>query len=380
MAAKLETQAILDALGHGVLIFSSDGKLVQHNTMAGTILGTDLKIIKDQGWSSASALFDTDLQLEDRVDEVRKKALASERPVRFHIYRSGEYISCHAAAVTGDKGEVFTMLTLDVADWEVVGSVIDKFRTEMKDAVQSTRGHIDLINRTMGADKDKEDSATQKISRKIGGFTRLIAIHMSRAGRFMELLERLEDIRTGKTREKVREERRRVNMEDYMEEFMESLDEIELLDPETEVTDYRSRIKFTSPGAVYANIARRYFTYTLQELLRNAIMYSLRGTSIEIRITSKPQGVQIEVADEGYGIRPKEAERVFKPFARARQPQIISEFGYGLSLYLCKQELAAMGGQIWFSGEDGVGTTFSVMLPAWREETADSSSSSSKVS
>jgi signal transduction histidine kinase len=68
---------------------------------------------------------------------------------------------------------------------------------------------------------------------------------------------------------------------------------------------------------------------------------------------------------------------VFKPFARARQPQIISEFGYGLSLYLCKMELAAMGGQIWFSGEDGVGTTFSVMLPAWRDE-AESSSSSSK--
>jgi hypothetical protein len=170
MASKLETQAVLDALGHGILIFSSDGKLAQHNSVAGTILGTDLKIIKDQGWSSAAALFDTDLQMEDRVDEVRKKALASERPVRFHIYRSGEHISCHAAAVTGDNGEVFTMLTLDVADWEVVGSVINKFREEMREAVQSTKGHIDLINRTMTADKDKDDAATQKISRKIGWF------------------------------------------------------------------------------------------------------------------------------------------------------------------------------------------------------------------
>jgi signal transduction histidine kinase len=194
----------------------------------------------------------------------------------------------------------------------------------------------------------------------------------------MEMLERLEDIRTGRIRDKVRDERKKVNLEDYMEEFMESLDEVELLDPETEVTDYRSRIKFVSPGAVYANISRRYFTNTLQELLRNAIMYSLRGTSIEIRITPKAQGVQVDVVDEGYGIRPREAERVFKPFARARQPQIISEFGYGLSLYLCKQELAAMGGQIWFSGEDGVGTTFSVMLPAWRDEPVSSSSSSQK--
>ena len=45
--------------------------------------------------------------------------------------------------------------------------------------------------------------------------------------------------------------------------------------------------------------------------------------------------------DQGYGIRAKEADRVFAPFQRARQPQIIGEFGYGLSLYLAKAEVEA---------------------------------------
>ncbi|MCU0513091.1 MAG: HAMP domain-containing histidine kinase [Anaerolineae bacterium] len=372
MAAKLEAQAVLDALGHGILIFSSDGKLIQHNVMAGTLLGTDLKIIREQGWNSAAALFDTDLLPEERVDEIRKKALSAERPVRFHIFRSGEYVPCTAATITDAGGEVALMLTLDVPDWDVVSSVIDKFRVEMRDAVQSTRGHIDLINRTIGSD---QDPAAARIIRRIGGFTRLIGIHMSRAGRLMHMLERLEDLRTGKLRDKVRDDRKKLNLEDYLEEFIESLDEIELLDPETEMHDYRSRIKLVVEGTPLVNVSRRYLTYTLQELLRNAIMYSLRGTTIQIKVTPASPGIQMDVTDEGYGIRPREAERVFKPFQRARQPQIISEFGYGLSLYLCKSELAAMNAHLWFTSEDGVGTTFSLMLPPWVEDAAASSSS-----
>jgi K+-sensing histidine kinase KdpD len=85
------------------------------------------------------------------------------------------------------------------------------------------------------------------------------------------------------------------------------------------------------------------------------------------------------VIDEGYGIRAKEFERVFAQFQRARQPQIIGEFGYGLSLYLCKHEVEAMNGKIWFQSEEAVGTTFSFKLPAWREDSTAASSSSSST-
>ena len=54
----------------------------------------------------------------------------------------------------------------------------------------------------------------------------------------------------------------------------------------------------------------------------------------------------------------------FAPFERARQPQIIAEFGYGLSLYLAKAEIEAMGGRIGFESQEGIGTAFSLQLPA----------------
>lgn len=370
--AKLESQAILDALGHGVLIFSSDGKLAQHNMTAATILGTDLNVIKTEGWSMAAELFDTGLQAMDmRLDTVKEQAMKSERPIRFRIYRSGTYIPCWAAAVNGENGEVYTMITLDAPDWELVANVLDRFRSEMHEVIDSTIGHMRLISRAI--ETDDLDPAAAKIGKRISGFTRLVDIHMNRAGRLAGMLDRLQDIRTGKVREAIKAERKKIDVSEFIEDFIEVLNETPLLDPETEKHDIRARLKRSMRDGLAVNASSEHLNYALREILRNAIMYSLIGTPITIVALPKGNNVQIDIIDEGYGIREKEYERVFTLFARARQPQIISEFGYGVALYLCKSEIEAMNGRLWFTSKENVGTTFSIQLPAWK---ADSSSSS----
>lgn len=370
--AKLESQAILDALGHGVLIFSSDGKLAQSNMTAATILGTDLNVIKTEGWSMAAELFDTGLQAMDmRLDTVKEQAMQSARPIRFKIYRSGTYIPCWAAAVNGENGEVFTMITLDAPDWELVANVLDRFRSEMHEVIDSTIGHMRLISRAI--ETDDLDPAAAKIGKRISGFTRLVDIHMNRAGRLAGMLDRLQDIRTGKVRETIKTERKKMDVAEFIEDFIEVLPEMPLLDPETEKHDIRARLKRSIREGLVVNASSEHLNYALREILRNAIMYSLVGTPITIVALPKGNNVQIDIIDEGYGIREKEYERVFTLFARARQPQIISEFGYGVALYLCKSEIEAMNGRLWFTSKENVGTTFSIQLPAWK---ADSSSSS----
>ena len=126
-----------------------------------------------------------------------------------------------------------------------------------------------------------------------------------------------------------------------MEDFIEALDEVNLLDPESETHDYRSRIKTSIREGLYLNASAPYLNSALREIIRNAIMYSLVGTPVTIVALPKGNNIQIDIIDEGYGIRQKESDRIFTPFSRARQPQIISEFGYGLAMYLCKTELEA---------------------------------------
>lgn len=371
----LNYQTVLDGLGQGVLIFDSDNHLVAENLAARSILGTDLKLIRANGWTAAAALFSVrTTDPDDNVETARRRALDSARPVRFHIYRAGEYVPCWAAAVHGDGGKVFTMITIEVPDWTAMTDILTQFRTEVENAAESSQGHVNLILQSMKQPRAGE--TVEQLGRRIGGFVQLIATHMHRMQRLMGLLYRLELIRTGRLAEQIRQERRRINLEDFIEDFLEGLDEIQLLDPETETQDYRGRIRTTVTGSLVVSASPARLTTILQDILRNAMMYSMKAAPIIIMAQASPQGqsVQIDVIDEGYGIRAKEFERVFAPFQRARQPQILGEFGYGLSLYLCKHEVEAMNGKIWFESEEGVGTTFSLKLPLWRDASSSSSS------
>ncbi|MGQ9887368.1 MAG: sensor histidine kinase [Aggregatilineales bacterium] len=372
----LDLQAVLDGLGQGVLIFDSAGRLVLDNLAARTLLGTDLKLIRSEGWTAAAVLFNSGHHDPTvNIDSARRQALDSARPVRFHTYRAGEYVPCWAAIVPGRSGDLYTMITVDAPDWSIINDLIGRFRSEVQDAAEATQGHLRLINQSIGRMQPAEPVG--HLIKRIGGFNRLIATHMYRTASLMDLLGRLQALRTGTLRAAVRAGRQRIALSDFIEDFIESLDEITLLDPESEPHDFRGRLKVNVPPGLAVSASPSHLATVLRDVLRNAIMYSMKATPVCINAAAVGQSVQIDVIDEGYGIRAREQDRVFQPFQRARQPQIISEFGYGLSLYLCKHEIEAMNGGMWFRSEEGVGSTFSIKLPAWRDVADDTPSAQS---
>lgn len=373
---SLHSQAVLDGIGQSVLIFDTANRLVMENQAARTLLGSDLKLLRSEGWTAAAMLFNTrNNDLDKSLDALRARALASDRPVRFRAYLNGEFLPCWAAAVHGQGGEVYTMLTIDAPDWSALNELMTNYLDEVREAVDATRGHIDLIGQTVRAVKSTDTVET--IGRKIGGFTHIVDIHMHRLGILTGQMERYTAIRTNQLRDQVVRARRRIRLHDFIEDFTDTLDDDMLTDPETELQGQRRRIRTAIPLGLLVGAAPVYLGIVLRDILRNAIMYSMKASPVEViaHASGKDQTAQIDVIDEGYGIRASEAERVFAPFMRARQPQIMGEFGYGLSLYLCKHEVEAMGGRVWFTSEEGVGTTFSIKLPLWRDDVETGSSS-----
>lgn len=354
---------ILDGLAQGVLIFASDGRLVSENRAARTMLGADLPVIRSTGFSAAAVLLNQQLPDDGiTLETARQQALTSEKPVRFRVFRSGEVQPLVVSTIEGPGSQIFTMVTLEIPDWTPVAEIMDRFGTEIASALESAKGHTELIQTLV--DKRKPNETADQVAKRIVGFNKLIQVQMIRSQRLLNMLTRLTDIRTGYMREQVKARRKRLDLTTYLEDLTEEINQTLVVDPETDVGDIRSRLRVSIADGLRVDTSSMHLTRVLHDILANAIMYSLRATPIRITAQRRANSVQIDIFDEGYGIRDSEHDRVFTPFQRARQPQIISEFGYGLSMYLCKHEVEAMNGRIWFDTNEGAGTTFSVALPA----------------
>ena len=105
-------------------------------------------------------------------------------------------------------------------------------------------------------------------------------------------------------------------------------------------------------------------------LLTNAAKYSGAEKRIAVRARDESGSVVIEVEDNGVGLTPVDARRVFQPFYRAERPDGSQVGGVGLGLAIAKYLVERHDGQIGVESEKGRGATFSVRLPAAEDEVA----------
>jgi signal transduction histidine kinase len=100
----------------------------------------------------------------------------------------------------------------------------------------------------------------------------------------------------------------------------------------------------------------------LVNLVENAVKYSREGR-IEVRLHRENGNVRFSVRDEGPGIPPSQHERIFEKFYRLDPNMTQGVGGTGLGLYICRELVESMDGEIWVESAPGGGATFSFELP-----------------
>ena len=99
-------------------------------------------------------------------------------------------------------------------------------------------------------------------------------------------------------------------------------------------------------------------------LISNAIKFSHSGTTVHVRLERLDGAVRLSVQDEGQGIPAQELEKLFQPFATSSVKGTAGEASTGLGLYIVKRIVEAHGGSVTVDSTPGVGSTFSLTLPA----------------
>jgi signal transduction histidine kinase len=95
----------------------------------------------------------------------------------------------------------------------------------------------------------------------------------------------------------------------------------------------------------------------LENLLRNAVQASPEGGQVRVAVACVPEGICLTVEDEGPGVSPADAQRVFEPFFTTRTT------GTGLGLAVVRRVVLAHGGTVSVGQRPGGGARFELRLP-----------------
>jgi two-component system, OmpR family, phosphate regulon sensor histidine kinase PhoR len=339
------SSAILGSMVEGVAVVNGAERLVFANQSFAEILELDLPP------KSGNALVEVVRQTE--MIEAVRKVLAGEPRVESEIVtgtlRQHFFAATVAAVRAGETSGAVAVLhditelrRLERVRRDFVANVSHEFRTPLT-AIQ---GFAETL--LAGAMDDPQNRER---------FLEIIVEHARRLARLTEDLLKLSKMDA----DRLELEIRRVSVSQLIESCIET-------------TQHRATEKeiaiSVQPSDTVPDIAgdRRRLAEVLQNLLDNALQYTLsRG---EIFVSAKPRDGEVvfTVADTGIGIPKADQSRIFERFYRVDAARSRELGGTGLGLSIAKHIVEVHGGRIWVDSEIGRGSQFHFTVPIFDAE------------
>jgi len=322
-----ELQHILNELPEGVVLMRRDGQ-VTRNRIADELLGTtELRDFPINRALDGEDVRGEEMVIHNAVRDEDLSILVSAAPVRRH----GEIVA--AVSVFQD---ISKLRAFERQRTEFFSMASHEIRTP----VTAILLQLDLALRQISRG---DGSNTQEMLRKARIRTKTLAalvndlLDMSRldVGKFALELEDL-DLASVVQR----------TVEEY---------------PSDE--DHAIRV-VSDGGALPVTGDPRRIVEVLENLLSNAVKYSPEGGGVTVKIGREEDQAVVRILDEGLGIPETERGQIFERFFRTSVAKPYG--GVGLGLYISKEIVTRMGGNIELESSSPKGSVFRVSLPLQR--------------
>jgi PAS domain S-box-containing protein len=362
---RAEWEAAFDALAEMVFVTDRDGLLLRANRAFATAVGgrlhelagrrlSELLAGHPQAWwsSPADGIIEVEDPLFDTLFEITSTRVA-DRVVR--VARDvGEQRRMHVRLVQADKLAAVGVLASGVAH-EVNNptAFVTSNLTELRRYVASYEAALGELS-AIGMEAGQAERVRGALAGPEVAFAR-----RESANAIAESLEGMERIR------QLVANLRTLARRDQASEPAVPVDLAEVVQTvvRTAASDLRAaHARLDVRGPVHVLGRRGELTDVVLNLVVNALQAAEDGRENEVGIEVRRDGgsALLRVSDTGRGISPAHMKRLFEPFFTTKAPGE----GTGLGLSLARKIVLAHGGSIDVASEVGVGSTFTVRLPA----------------
>ncbi|MGH8144213.1 MAG: ATP-binding protein, partial [Steroidobacteraceae bacterium] len=130
------------------------------------------------------------------------------------------------------------------------------------------------------------------------------------------------------------------------------------------------RVELHNPQPLTVAGDRELLFRALENVVRNAVIYSPHGSVVTLSYQQQGRQVVIDVTDQGPGVPPDLVERIFEPFFRVGKARDRASGGYGIGLAITARVAALHGGTVRARNVSSGGLQVEITLPLLQSGTA----------
>jgi PAS domain S-box-containing protein len=345
------SQAILEAVADGVLVTGADNRITFVNTSSVRILGVDearlLGSPLDMFAGLASAWTETISRWSSDPSSYQQDEMYAEQL----SLENGRIILVHLAPVILQKDflgtvSIFRDITREVEVDRLKSEFVATVSHELRTPMTAIKGYVDIL--TMGAAGALNENQMH--------FLAVVRNNIDRLNILVSDLLNISSIESGRVTLNIRT----VNLYELAEEVVTET----LRRSQTENKPMALSVdapKNLPPVIGDTDRVRQ----ILSNLVNNAYNYTPENGTIHVNIHQQNDDIQVDVEDNGIGIKPEDQERLFERFYRGEHPLVLATPGTGLGLPIVRQLVEMHKGKLWMksTGTPGQGSTFSFTLP-----------------